>query len=273
MCSEILSKIKEADMVLVGLGEEFDDTRLCRKEAGYQEGRTILENLERSDLLPAYDTFFRMEKQSRVRKMLEKLAQALEEKNYFVVSVSTNDEVRKVSWKDGRFVAPCGGSHKKQCIQRCSEGLQELSEGEENMLFLRMREFASQVCNGQKGGESKADKIDFGGILGTCPKCGSPLVLNNIYTEFYDESGYLELWQQYRKWLQGTLNRRLLILELGVGLQCPTVIRWPFEKMAFYNQKAWFYRVHETLYQMSAEMNGKGTSIAENAIDWLKILC
>ena len=106
--------------------------------------------------------------------------------------------------------------------------------------------------------------------LGNCPSCGKPLIFNNIYAEKYDENGYLSQWQLYTKWLQGTLNRRILILELGVGMKFPSVIRWPFEKIAFFNNKASFYRVNETLYQMSEELKDKGISIAKNSIDWLR---
>ena len=65
---------------------------------------------------------------------------------------------------------------------------------------------------------------------------------------------------------------QLLILELGVSLQFPTVIRWPFEKVAFYNQKAFLYRVNEKLYQMTKELSDRGTGIEKNAIDWINEL-
>ena len=76
-------------------------------------------------------------------------------------------------------------------------------------------------------------------------------------------------WSIYKKWLQGTINKNVCILELGVGLVFPSVIRWPFEKVAFYNQKAVFVRVNERLYHMSEELKDKGVSVAQNAIDWL----
>ena len=93
--------------------------------------------------------------------------------------------------------------------------------------------------------------------------------MNNVYANNYDESGYLENWSIYKKWLQGTINKKLCILELGVDLSFPSVIRWPFEKVAFYNQKADFIRVNERLYHMSEELKDKGISVAKNSIDWL----
>ena len=47
------------------------------------------------------------------------------------------------------------------------------------------------------------------------------------------EEGYQKQWEKYTKWLQGTLNKKLCILELGVELNLPSIIRWPFEKWHF----------------------------------------
>ena len=77
--------------------------------------------------------------------------------------------------------------------------------------------------------------------LGVCPTCGKKLILNNIYTDSYDENGYLNNWTQYMKWLQLTLNKKLGIVELGVNLDFPSVIRWPFEKAGYLNKKAFAF--------------------------------
>ena len=76
-------------------------------------------------------------------------------------------------------------------------------------------------------------------------------------------------WEKYTKWLQLTLNRKLCVIELGVGMNIPNVIRWPFEKIAFFNKKASFFRINETLYQLTEEIGEKGTSINMNAREFL----
>lgn len=99
--------------------------------------------------------------------------------------------------------------------------------------------------------------------------CGSDRTGNVVTNEHYDESCYLPQWQNYLKWLQNTLNRNLCILELGVGFQYPSVIRWPFEKTGYLNQKADFIRVHSKFPQMSEELKDKGISIDGNPVDLL----
>ena len=220
MEKNIRELIDDADLVLIGIGKEFEKERFVARE---------------DELLA-----------------LNKLAEVLGKKNYFVLSICTNDIAKKSNLQKDRVVQPCGTVAQKQCESRCEEGLQELTSEEKDALNALIP-------------SEELPEID----LGICPKCGSPLVLNTVYTENYDENGYLKDWNRYTKWLQGTLNKKLCILELGVDLMYPSIIRWPFEKVAFYNNKAHFVRVNERLYHMSEEIKDKGISIPQNAVQWL----
>lgn len=84
-------------------------------------------------------------------------------------------------------------------------------------------------------------------------------------------AGYEEAdWQRYMKWLQGILNKKLCILELGAGMEAPQVIRFAFEKVTFFNQKAYLYRVHSRFPQLTEELKGRGCSVAMHPADLLK---
>lgn len=256
---EFLQCLQDAEMVLIGLGEEFDEFRTLRQDTDYLEVREKINNSEYAWLIPAWNM---LQNRMDAYESLKRFAELIADKNYFVVSVSTNDRIADVPWRDERLVMPCGGSRMKQCGENCGHSLVETTKEDWDAM-------KSVLNNLHDVNRSESDA--FG--LGMCPSCGSPLVLNSVYTTKYDENGYLEQWKTYTKWLQGTLNRKLMILELGVSLQCPSVIRWPFEKVAFFNQKASFWRVNEKFYQLSEELGGKGTSISRNAIDWLNDLC
>lgn len=77
-----------------------------------------------------------------------------------------------------------------------------------------------------------------------------------------------ESWARYLHWLGFTLNQKLCILELGVGFQNPNVIRFPFEKTCYFNQKSRYIRVNETFPQLSAEIAERGVSIKKNPVDF-----
>lgn len=171
----ILQDIKDAELVLVGIGTEFS--------AKYAEKERVLD---------AYN----------------RLAVLLQDKNYFLLTINTDDIVFDSVLDTARVVAPCGS---------------------------------------ERAG-------------------------NVVENENYDESWYLPQWNKYRMWLQGTVNRKLCILELGVGMEYPTVIRFAFEKVAYFNQKCRMYRVHKRLAQLTPEIKDRGISVAENAVSFVSSL-
>lgn len=76
-------------------------------------------------------------------------------------------------------------------------------------------------------------------------------------------------WDFYNKWLSCTLNKKLLILELGEGFNTPNIFRWPFEKITLINQKAKMYRVNDEFPQIPEDISGKAVSIKESVADFL----
>lgn len=99
--------------------------------------------------------------------------------------------------------------------------------------------------------------------------CGSEAQGNVVIDPDYDESKYLPQWQFYMNWLSSTLGKKLLILELGVGMKYPSVIRMPFERMVLFNQKAKIVRIHSKLAQLPEDIQEKGLCISENTVDFL----
>lgn len=252
--SVVLEEIQKADMVLVGIGEEFDGEVLLRKNEVYQAVCKSLEDAEKPWVIPALNQFFIKEMSGqdgkcRQLQALEKLGELLQGKNFFLLSVATNDLIWESGIRQDRIVAPCGGSLKKQCGNHAP------------VLLTEEDKRRITVCR-QTGRWAELE-------LEACEACGSPMVLNNVYTGQYDERGYLDRWQLYTKWLQGSMNRKVCILELGVGLQCPSVIRFPFEKIAYFNQKSAFIRVNGIFSQLPEGLNERGFSLQENAVDFL----
>ena len=76
-------------------------------------------------------------------------------------------------------------------------------------------------------------------------------------------------WEKYMKWLSCTLNKKLLIIELGASLNKPQVIRWPFEKTVMINNKAQLIRINETMPNIPGEIKDKSVSIKANAVDFV----
>lgn len=214
----IKNTVLDAELVLVGIGEE------CDREAQEREN-TESEGSQTDGILQMY----------------RRLASLLVNENYFIVSACMDGQIHQAGLKEERIVEPCGGYRFLQCREGCTTEL-----------------YPVEGC------------LNKNGKMTTCPYCGQPLIYNNIKAQKYVEEGYLEQWRLYTKWLQETLNKKVCILEIGVGMNYPTVIRWPFEKICFFNQKSTMYRVHSSLYQIAEETKDRCYGIKMFPADFLK---
>lgn len=255
---DVAHAIAESELVLIGIGEEMQVQLQQLKEiSNFREKLSVLEKDETKEwLIPFLIRYYLDEKyHPDIIKAYQTLKKLLEHKNYFIISLSTDDLIWKAGLKSDRIVIPCGGYASLQCEGDCRGKLYQIDDV-----------WWKQVCSWIEGGISLEALQEP-----TCPDCGSPLVVNQYGQLKYNESGYLGNWEKYTKWLQGTVNKKLCILELGVGMEFPSIIRWPFEKVCFYNQKASIWRVHSSLYQLSGELKGRGVSIKENPIIFLNM--
>jgi len=253
---EIQSKIESAEIVLIGIGEEFESKVLIEQSKLYEEACKGLQDNGLVDLQPYVNYYFMNNKQNEIVNALKNLFSLVENKNYFVVSTCMNNYLDLALFRKDRVVQPCGNLSYMQCVAGCEDVLTQVPES--------FWEELEDCCMGKK----KWDQL----IIPKCDKCGERLTFNTLYAEKYNEKGYLEQWSVYMKWLQGTVNRKLFVLELGVGLQFPSVIRWPFERTVYYNKKAEMLRVHKNLYQLTPELKEQGYFIPQNAVDVLKSL-
>ncbi|MBD5544319.1 MAG: hypothetical protein HDR01_08815 [Lachnospiraceae bacterium] len=250
---QLLNSIKESQLVLVGLGAEFriEKEPFVRWEF-YQKWREADKEQNYLWMEPfLHRMWLKQEKHFDTEKAYASLAELLEGTNYFIVTLCTDGMIYKSGLAEDRIVAPCGNMENLQCSAGCTKELYPWENEMEQELTEAVLAGALEMCR------------PF-----LCPHCGRPLVWNTIDAQPYNEASYLPMWERYTKWLQGMLNHRVCILEAGVDFSYPSVIRWPFEKMAYFNQKADFYRIQETWYQMPEELKEKGNSISHNSRDF-----
>lgn len=241
---EIKKHIEQAKLVVVGLGEEWNVSPDMQMKEVYRRVMNDLKlNPQYQWLLPY---FYYKWTDDKLLQAYKNLFNILKDKNYFVVATTTNRSFLPFV-KEERFVMPCGTEE-----YMCNEALSESSEFSE---FIQSLE---QYLQGE---------ISFNEIQFVREESGEIVMFNNIYAPGYREEGYLPKWSMYMKWLQGTMNRKVCLLELGAGLQFPSVIRFPFEKMAYFNQKATCFRVHRTLYQLTEEMAVRSISVPMHAVE------
>ncbi len=241
---KIKQQIEDANLVVVGLGEEWNVSLDAAKSEAY--GRVMHDLQARPDyqwLLPYFYYYLTDDKLMEAYKTLFGM---LEGKNYYVVATTVNRSFTPFV-RDGRFVMPCGTEEFMRD--------EALSASADQAAFMGSLE---QYVKGE---------ISFEDILFVKDDQGQVVPFNNIYASSYKEEGYLPQWTKYMNWLQGTMNRKVCLLELGAGLQFPSVVRFPFEKLTYFNQKAVCFRVHRNLYQLTEEMAERSISVPIHAVE------
>lgn len=251
---KVIEFIKEADKIIVGFGAEwsvpsvetlFHAQEQWKASLEFQKAyRTEMEK-ERTDRVQQEITMGnvadesnernKINKINRIRQGYQIIKELLKEKDYFLITTNTDAYLYQQGFAEERIVAPCGDIRRLQCDEPDHE----------------VWKFRAEDVNP------------------VCPVCGKTGKLNVRQNIPYHESGYLEAWKLYQTWLQSTMNKKMVLLELGEGFQTPTVMRWPFEKLVFFQEKAILCCVHKSLSMVSEEIPNRAYSIAENSVDFV----
>lgn len=255
MNKKIEDAIQEAECILIGTGEEFTP------QAPAWEGPDCLE--------PFYKNryYAELSEEDETLQAYRKLRELIGERPYFVVTLNTDDLIWRAGFAREQVVAPCGSCGKLQCSEHivdADEIARQVMEQYQAAVQGKGR-YLDEAAKRENTQEAQKILNKYA----VCPKCGKPLAAHTIQTDGYLESGYLPQWEAYKKWLATTLNKKLCVLELGVGFRYPQVIRWPFERTAFYNKKAVFVRVHSKFPQIEAELADKAITVKESPVDML----
>lgn len=258
---EISIKCKEADMVLIGIGEDFQyDWNILLQNKRFQEIEKEIETEEKENkenhrwIVPFLQKMaLEQYPDGNLANAYRNLKKIVEGKNYFIISISMDDCVYEYGFQENRIVTPCGGFRKMQCDDNCHGQLMEF----DNKAYTEVKSYFNKELTLKELHEP------------VCNFCNQKRRFNQIGVRKYAEEGYLPQWKTYTKWLQGTMNKKVCVIELGVDLQLPTIIRWPFEKIIFYNQKSFLYRIHPALYQLGEKIGERGAGIKEKPVDFL----
>ena len=103
---EMKEKIAEADLVLVGIGEQLAvPTRMMEQDEKYKK---FMEDEFKAEYFPYLQQIFINESGKPYLDFYNRLFQLLEGKNYYVLTTNVDDVIYKSDIDKERIVAPCG---------------------------------------------------------------------------------------------------------------------------------------------------------------------
>jgi hypothetical protein len=255
---DILNDINKSDMLLIGIGNELSAIPNDKIEnmAFYKEQIDRIGPGSIEDFMHIAEYLYCKEN-TDIINLYNGLNSVIKEKNYFIFTTNYDAAIYHSQLNPKRIVAPCGNQFNFQCD--CN-GEDAIIEGKK----------IYEECIRQLNTDQSISSFEK--IIPRCKICNKKMVPNVYKNQHYNESGYLKQWDLYNKWLQGSLNKNIIILELGEGFQIPNVMRWPFERIAFLNNKAKLYRVNKLFPQLDEKLGNKGVPLQISAMEFLKNL-
>ncbi|MBQ6236137.1 MAG: Sir2 silent information regulator family NAD-dependent deacetylase [Clostridia bacterium] len=143
-----------------------------------------------------------------------RLMNLVKDKDYFVITTNVDHCFQKAGVDKQRLFYTQGDYGLFQCSTPCHRRTYDNEE-----VILKM-------VAGQK------DMRIPSSLVPRCPKCGEPMTMNLRSDEtFVEDLGWNEAASRYVDWVQARLDKKLLLLELGVGSNTPAIIKYPFWKL------------------------------------------
>jgi NAD-dependent SIR2 family protein deacetylase len=177
-------------------------------------------------------------------------------REYFVVTTNVDAQFSKAGFPSGKIWAMQGDYSLFQCEVPCTR---EVYNNEE-MIRVMQNSFNPDTLT-----------IDPATIP-RCPRCGRRLVPNLRKDNTFVEEPHLVNRPLYQAFLQQSVGKKVVFLELGVGFNSPGALKYPFEQLVAANPTFRLVRVNMNDPQFMLPIQARSTVVQGDIAEFLKYL-
>jgi hypothetical protein len=157
------------------------------------------------------------------KPVYNELYELVKDKDYFVLTTNVDHCFQKAGFDKNRLFYTQGDYGLFQCSVPCHTATYDNEE-----LIRRMV------------AEQKNMRIPSE-LIPHCPKCGKPMTMNlRADDKFVQDKGWEAACKQYEEFIANHKSGNILLLELGVGMNTPVIIKYPFWRFTLQNKEAHF---------------------------------
>ncbi len=153
----------------------------------------------------------------------QRLFALIKNKDYFVLTTNVDHQFQKAGFDQHRLFYTQGDYGLFQCSVPCHNATYD------NETVIR------DMVTQQKDMRIPTALIPY------CPVCGKPMTMNlRVDNTFVQDEGWYQASERYSDFIRRHEGLRVLFLELGVGMNTPGIIKYPFWNMTYANPHAIF---------------------------------
>ena len=176
------------------------------------------------------------------RPVYERLLELVKDKDYFVLTTNVDHCFQKAGFDKKRLFYTQGDYGLLQCSGPCHQKTYDNQKQIEEML--KSQGFLLERDGG--GGlvlpEGRTAKMSIPAeLIPHCPRCGRPMSMNlrSDHT-FVENEGWHRAAERCSEFLRRHRNVKTLFLELGTGMNTPSIIKFNFWRMTYERPAAWY---------------------------------
>lgn len=155
------------------------------------------------------------------KPVYEKLYKLVKDREYFVLTTNVDHCFQKAGFDKQRLFYTQGDYGLFQCSLPCHDKTYDNEAPIRRMIA-----------------EQEEMKIPSE-LIPRCPVCGRPMTVNlRIDDTFVQNGGWYAASKRYSEFIEKFKEKRILLLELGVGNNTPAIIKYPFRRLTNRNPKA-----------------------------------
>lgn len=150
------------------------------------------------------------------RPVYQKLFDLVKDKDYFVLTTNVDHCFQKAGFEKERLFYTQGDFGLFQCSEPCHK---------------KTYDNETLICQMM---EQQKDRRIPTELIPRCPVCGKPMTMNlRADSTFVEDEGWHIASQRYADFLRSHEQQRTLFLELGTGMNTPSIIKFSFWRMVY----------------------------------------
>ncbi len=182
---------------------------------------------------------------SKANDLYLSLKELVGNKNYFIITTNVDHQFQLAGFDKDRLFYTQGDYGLFQCSVPCHDKTYDNQDLVFNMLKSQgfLKEVNGElVLNDRKNRRTKIDKS----LIPKCPVCSRNMEMNlRAGDRFVQDTGWYEHAKMYREFLEKSKDKKLVLIEIGVGYNTPAIIKYPFEQMTYLDKNTHLIRINK----------------------------
>lgn len=148
-------------------------------------------------------------------KLYQLLYELVKDKPYFVLTTNADHQFYKAGFGEERIFATQGDYGYIQCMRGCHNNVYDDEE-----MMVQMH-------------QARKDCLVPSYMVPKCPVCGGPMTMNLRCDQYFvEDDAWHRAEENFGRFLEECEDRKTVLFELGIGFNTPTIVRFPFERLA-----------------------------------------